>query len=214
MPWPSVNQRRGGPKGQPTASLSLLVHVGGMPGWPGASVCGLAASGIGSARLPLDAENRRRIRLRIEANALTGAAPVMLRAAQELRHLEGLALANLQGGERQLDHRFARVEGIEIDGNEDAVGAIRADLAVEEHALVLGRIEAKIGELVQRRIVAADVIDRGDIGFDVARPIPVPDFIFVLLGMEIFLASGNGAVLAQLEAVIDAVGGRERRRED
>src|SRR5690242_16318609 len=49
MPWPSVNQSRGGPSGQPTASLSLLVQVGAMPGCPGASLRGVATSGIVSA---------------------------------------------------------------------------------------------------------------------------------------------------------------------
>src|SRR5215472_8972563 len=40
MPKPSVNQMRDRPRLQPTMSLALLVQVGAMPGWPGASPCG------------------------------------------------------------------------------------------------------------------------------------------------------------------------------
>src|SRR5579863_10154428 len=40
MPKPRVNQMRERPRLQPTMSLALLVQVGAMPGWPGASPCG------------------------------------------------------------------------------------------------------------------------------------------------------------------------------
>jgi hypothetical protein len=36
MPKPIVNHSRAGPSAQPTMSLALLVHVGAIPGAPGA----------------------------------------------------------------------------------------------------------------------------------------------------------------------------------
>src|SRR6516165_785453 len=144
MPWPSVNQRRGVPRGHPTASLSLLVQVGEMPGCPGASVCGVAASGIGcSARLRrLDAEDRRRVHLWIEANTLARALPAMLGAAQELGDAEKIDRAGPKSRQRQLDRCLMDGEGIEVDGDEDAVGAVLTDLAVEEHVIILRQVEA------------------------------------------------------------------------
>src|ERR1700674_3969603 len=53
IPYPMVNQSRAGPSEQPTASLSLLVQVGGIPGAPGASKVRSGAQSAGSGSRPV-----------------------------------------------------------------------------------------------------------------------------------------------------------------
>ncbi|MDP3186778.1 MAG: hypothetical protein Q8M58_16095, partial [Anaerolineales bacterium] len=47
---PKVNQRREGPRELPTASLELLVQVGGIPGLPGASAAGSGTKSAGKVQ--------------------------------------------------------------------------------------------------------------------------------------------------------------------
>ena len=61
-----------------------------------------------------------------------------------------------------------------------------------------------IGAL-ERSILAADPIDLPNQMYDVAGPVPVPDFVLVHLGVEVDLAVGVAATFAQLETVLDAV---------
>ena len=89
----------------------------------------------------------------------------------------------------------------------------RVDRLLDEadHLAVLDAEEAQIAGLLQRGIAAADVIEPGDIGLDVAGLVPVPDLDLVLLGIEIFLATRYRLVFEQFEAAVDAVGGGQRR---
>ena len=57
------------------------------------------------------------------------------------------------------------------------------------------------------------LVQPGDIGFDVAGLVPVPDLDLVFLGIEIFFAARDRFVFEQFEAVIDAVSGGQRRRQ-
>ena len=49
-----------------------------------------------------------------------------------------------------------------------------------------------------------------DVGLDIAGLVPVAHLDLVFLGIEIFFLAGNRLVLQQFEAVVDAVGARQR----
>src|SRR6185437_14483884 len=175
-------------------------------------VSGMSALGEGSGGG--DAEDRCRIGAGVEQDALARAPPAMLPTGEQFLGGEGFNLRETHFRQRELDDCLVRRERVEVDGDENAVSAVLADLAVEQHVGVVGEVEAQIGEVVQRRVLAADAVEERHLVLDVAGAIPVPDLQFVLLRMEIFLAVGNGAVLAELEAAVDAVGGRQRGGED
>src|SRR5579863_3277316 len=100
MPKPRVNQMRERPRLQPTMSLALLVQVGAMPGWPGASPCG---SGPRSA---MPAPRRAPQLEAAEESVLVVAEPDVFR---ELLELAGIAAADhhivrLERGHQPFDH--------------------------------------------------------------------------------------------------------------
>jgi hypothetical protein len=129
----------------------------------------------------------------------------MAHAGDQLLDREIVGVREAELMERELDVALMGIEGIEIDHDEDGVGLVRRHLAVEQHVVVGGVVEAQIVELMEGRILAAHPVHRGDQVLDVAGPVPIPDLVFVFLGVEILLGPRHGRVLAQLEAVIDAV---------
>lgn len=62
---------------------------------------------------------------------------------------------------------------------------------------------------MQGRIIPSDSIECGDIVSNVAWPVPVPMANFVFFGVLVLLGAGNGAVLTEFIAIINAIGGRE-----
>src|SRR5579883_1012351 len=110
----------------------------------------------------LDAEDRGRVDMGMEAQALAGALPAVLHPGEQFHRREGFTLRDAHRRKREFDGRLARADGIERHGDEDPVGAILGHLAVEQHLSVIRRVEAQIGEAVQRRIVAADAVELGD----------------------------------------------------
>src|SRR5262249_45664270 len=76
------------------------------------------------------------------------------------------------------------------------------------------RIEADIGEIVERRVVAADAVQPGDRSANVSWAIPIPRLDLVFLGVEVLLATGDRRRLAELEAAIHAPKARKRRRQN
>ena len=112
--------------------------------------------------------------------------------------------------------RVVGVVGVEVRRDED--GVVPGLLAVEEDVVVLGGIELEVRQLVQGGIFVPDLVYPPDKVLDMARPLPVPDLVLVDLG--VLVVDGRAAfaargVLAELVAVVDAVGRREcgRQRE-
>ena len=102
---------------------------------------------------------------------------------------------------------------IEVDDDQHGVGAVGRRLAVGDDLGVVGRVEAQRPIGLQRRMLAADLVDARDQLLDVPGPIPVPVPELVLLRVGVLLGAGHRLRLAQLEAAVDAVARAERRRQ-
>src|SRR5262249_57052428 len=68
----------------------------------------------------------------------------------------------------------------------------------------------QVARLQQRGVGLANAIDLSDKAFDIPRPVPVPGLELVFLGIEVLFPSRYGLVLDKLEAVVDAIAGRQR----
>src|SRR5215204_5678115 len=153
----------------------------------------------------------RRLVVRVEEDVLVRMPEVRF-AAEEIFDLERFLWFKSPLRQRQMEPRLMSVEWIKIDDDQHPVRAIRSGLAVGGDVLVVAGVEAQIVVEVQRGMFAADGVDAGDVGDGVPWPVPIPDFVLVLLGVEVLLAARDRGVLAQLVAGVDAVDGRERRR--
>ena len=88
-------------------------------------------------------------------------------------------------------------------------------LAEPEQRRVVGRVERSVAFSCSAGCCAPDLVDPRDQLLEVARLVPVARLDLVLLGVEVLLRAGpHRHVLAQLEAAVDAVARRQRRRED
>src|ERR1700724_2325236 len=90
------------------------------------------ASGMGRGLggwLPLEAEDGGGHDGRIEADAVRGTSPTMLRARQQVGRDEAFIADDADLAQGQMKLGFVRREGIEIDGDEDDVGAVLGHLA-------------------------------------------------------------------------------------
>ena len=89
--------------------------------------------------------------------------------------------------QRQLEVRFLGVMRIDADGDQDEVAQIGRSLAEVEDVVVPRGVglEAQMG--LQRRVLAADLIEPGDLGVDVARRLVVAWAQLVLLRIEVLL---------------------------
>src|SRR5215213_10214266 len=177
----------------PTPSLPTSLHVAHAPD---------GAHGV----------ETRRLVVWIETDVLVRVPEVRF-AGEKIFGLERFLRVQPPLRQRQMEPGLVGIEGIEIRDDQYPVGAIGCGLAIGGDVLVVAGVEAQIVVEVQSRMLAADGIDTGDIGDDVPRPVPVPDLVLVLLGVEVFLPAWDGRVLAQLITGVDAVDGRERRRQ-
>src|SRR2546426_579820 len=91
-------------------------------------------------------------------------------------------------------------------------GRTRPRLEIVIKAL-LRPVEAQVAVELQRGMLVADAVERGDPRADVARRVEVALDDLVLLRVEVFLLAAQRAVLAQVEPGIDAPRGGERRRQ-
>src|SRR5579871_2014888 len=91
------------------------------------------------------------------------------------------------------------------DGDGHCVVVRDRFLEKADHLAVVDLREAQVAGLQQCRIGAAQLIEPADIGLDVAGLVPVAHLDLVFLRVEIFLPAGNGLMLDELEAVVDAV---------
>ena len=91
--------------------------------------------------------------------------------------------------QRNFDRSLPAHVRIEADRHQDHVVSARPPLAVEQHLVVERRIEGHAEMALQRRIRAADAVERRDLRHDVARRGEVPHADLVFLGIEIFLAA-------------------------
>ena len=84
------------------------------------------------------------------------AAPLPAGAGEEILHLQGRVVGQLELPKRQLEVAAMRAVGIEIDGDEQDIVEARSHLAVEEDLVVEGVVEGEIAEIVKCWIIAAD----------------------------------------------------------
>ena len=142
------------------------------------------------------------------------AVPGVRRAGQQILDLVHLVVADAELAGRQEDAAVVGLERVQVQRHQDDVRVVRRGLAVEQDVLVLGAVEAQVLVQVEGRVLAPDPVHQRDDVDDVARPIPVPDLVLVHLGVEVVLAARVARrVLAQLVAVVHAVGRADRRRQ-
>ena len=151
--------------------------------------------------------------MRIEPDPVHLSVPGEAIAVQQVLDFYRSVVRQSEFPERHLEVRFVRVVGIKIDVEEQIVLRLPVALSVIEDVVVPSVVEAQGLEAPQCRLLPAQGVDELDVVPDVTRSVHVPDADLILLGIEIFLLSGNGRRLADLEAVVDAIVAGERRRQ-
>ena len=81
---------------------------------------------------------------------------------------------------------------IEADDADNTIVALFGDLGVDHDPLVIGREEAQVVVFLQGRVCPPRPVDGPDQVLDIARAVPIPDLVLVLLGMEVFLPARYG----------------------
>ena len=97
---------------------------------------------------------------------------------------------------------------IEVDDHQHGVAAVRAcadALGVADDLVAVGRVEAQVAQPLQRRVLAAELVELGEVRREGAAlglgrgPVARPEL--ELLGVEVLLAAGpHRDVLEQLVA--------------
>ena len=150
----------------------------------------------------------------IELHVVPLAAPGVAGAVEQIDDVVGRVLRQREAIRWQHHKAVLHRLVIEIDDHENRIRAVARDLAEREQTRIVGRAKHQSVIRLQRRILAADAVDRRDEILDVVRVLPIPVTILVLLRVQIFLAAGHRPALAQFESAVDAVGRAERRRQD
>src|SRR5580704_17985925 len=151
-----------------------------------------------------------RVGLGVENQVLAVAAPRQDAPGKRLLHQKLLLAGAPPVGPRQYDLAAMRPVRVEVDDGDNDVGPVCRRLGVGEDIGVGAVEEAQVSEFVQGRVLAAKAVEDRDVALDVARTVPIPNLVLVFFRVEVLLAPGDRLVLAQLEAVIDAVGRRQR----
>src|SRR6266404_5528313 len=95
--------------------------------------------------------------------------------------------------------------GIKIDNDKNNVVACRRHFAVKEDRVIISVIEAQVIVKMERAILGPNLIQPRDPILDVLRGVPIPLLELILFGIQIFLATGQSVVFAQLISAVDAV---------
>src|SRR5216683_3170380 len=146
-----------------------------------------------------------------------GALPQAPLVREQLVHLVRLVGLDAQLEQRHLEDRLLRREGVQADRYQDLAGAVLGRLRVEDHAVVVRLVEAEVPVLLQRRVLVADPVERGDPGPDVPRPIEVALHEQVLLRLVLEVPPGEVGVRlveAGLGQRLHHLGARERLGEE
>src|SRR6266487_788178 len=159
------------------------------------------------------AKNMRRLDFGIELNVVAAAAPDIARIAQEIMHLVNIAFHGTKLIDRDIDIRMLFAMGIKIDDDQNDVVACACHFPITQDRVIIRVIEAQIIVKMKRAIFAPDSIEPPDPILDVSRRVPIPLLELILLGIQIFLATGQSVVFAQFVAAVDAVESGERGRE-
>src|SRR5258708_3430616 len=133
------------------------------------------------------AQQQRGIALGIDAQAYAPPFERMTLAGDEIFHgrdgTARIAVTDRDAAERKPD--LARIAGQCDRGHHHIAALVDRFLDEADYIAVLDIDKAQIGGLLQRRIAAPDPVERGDIGLDIARLLPVPNLDLVFLGVEI-----------------------------
>src|SRR4051794_11093122 len=162
---------------------------------------------------PLEAQDRpeRRRLLRRQPHERGASLPERALPREHVVDLVRLVVGDAEELDGDVQDRLLRRVRIEADRGEDQAGAVIGGLGVEGHALVVGAVEAQVAVRLQRLVLAARAIERGDPGLDVAGLVQLPGHQLVLLRVGVLLLARQGVVLAEFEAAVDSPRRAERR---
>src|SRR5207245_5087460 len=147
----------------------------------------------------------RRLDFGIELNVVAAAAPEVARIAQEIVHLIEVTFHRAKLIDRYIDIRILFTMGIKIHNDKNDVVACGRHFAVKQDRVIIRLIEAQVIVKMKRAILGPDLIQPRDPILDVLRRVPIPLLQLILLGIQIFLATGQSVVFAQFIAAVDAV---------
>src|SRR5579862_137130 len=152
--------------------------------------------------------------LGIELDLLAPADPMQTISLEQLIDRIVFKVCDAEPIERQVDDARLWRERIEAYRDEHVVVRDKIVTRIEDDGRIVAWQKFEIEPIYKGDIVAANSVEAREQRLDVVRPIPVPDFIFVLLRVAILFAIGKRAVLAQFEAVINPEEPAKRCRED
>ena len=141
-----------------------------------------------------DLENVGRPDLRIELDKISFTLPDVLVVAKKVMNQVGLGRIQSPLIHGNVDPSRLRMKGVEIDHDQDEVRQIGGGLSVKKEGIIIHLINAEIPSGVEGRVLSPDLINFCNKFVEVPRFTPVPVFYLVLLGMEIFLLSGEGFI--------------------
>src|SRR5215213_8046555 len=104
--------------------------------------------------------------------------------AQEILELDRAVIRQTELPERHLVGAFLPVARIEVDEDENAVVLVPRHARIGEYLVVPRMGERDVSEVPQGGVLAPDLVEPPEVVGDVARPVVVPCFQLVLLGIE------------------------------
>ena len=129
-------------------------------------------------------------------------------------NLEGLAGADAELGQIELEPAAVLVSRVHVHDDEDDAREVLRALAVGHQRLAAGLVESDASRLLERRLLAARPVHERDGVAQRARLVEAPGPQLELLVVEVVLGAGTRDVLHQLERrPVDAPVARERRGE-
>src|SRR5262249_10919758 len=127
-------------------------------------------------------EDHRRIALRLEADALGGAATGHDLEREYLFEGEFRVCRQAELFEGQHHIAFMGCVRIEIDGDNDNIGAA-GNLRITKDVGVFAVDKAQVEKFLHCRIIPSKLVENPDVLLDMARAIPVPHLVFVFFGV-------------------------------
>ena len=141
----------------------------------------------------------------IELNVVAAAAPNVTHIAEEVVNLINIAFHGAKLIDRYIDIGMLFAMGIKIDNDKNDAVARRRDFAIKQDRVIISVIETQVIVKMECAILNPNLIQPRDPVLDVLRRVPIPFLQLILLGIQIFLTTGQSVVFAQFVAAVDAV---------
>src|SRR5690606_3548315 len=124
-----------------------------------------------------------------------------------------LVLADAPVSYRKVEPGILRLERVDITKHNHDIAVIVGAFDIPDDVVVLNLEESEVVVLLQGRMRLAYAVQCADVIRDIARSIPIPHLVLVLLGVEVLLLARNGCGFAKLESTVNAIDTRESRSE-